>query len=246
MKIVYTNTLEKMEWKKLKKDDIFKILESHNFNKEEIIIISGAAMVIRNYKEETDDIDISVSKKYYEELLKTKKCTLERIIDGIHIWFIDDIINFSTNFYNSEYSEINGYKVQTIKSVIELKKSLGRKKDLIDIERIQKKYGKINISLLNELSNIFDDCTFYLDGKCVVEINNIKSAIKDAKQIKILLSEDMMMAFDREYAGGFYRPDWDITIDNFENCVKNYNCKWHMPYPWTILIEDSSWKSSYK
>lgn len=227
------------------KSDILKVLDKQNLNKNEIIIISGAAMVLRNLKDETGDIDITVSKQYYEELLKTRNCTLECILEDVHIWFIDDIINFSTNFYDSEYTEINGYRVQTIKSIIELKQHLGRKKDLEDIKRINKIWGKININLLNELTTIFKDCIINIEHKNVVKIENIEEEIKDAKQIEIVLSEDMAMAFDREYANGFYRPDWDITIDNFKKSIESYNCQWHMPDPWTILIEDSSWKSSW-
>ena len=226
-----------MGWQSLNKQEIFEVLNKYNLNKNEFIIISGAALCIRDLKDETHDIDISVSKEYYEELLKTYDCTLERIIDGVKIWFIDDVINFSTNFYNLEGSDINGYRVQTVESIIELKKKLGREKDFLDINGIYERWGRININLLKNLMTLFDECLFYIEDKDVRSIGNLEEKIKETNQIKILLTEDMVMAFDREYANGFYRPDWDETIEEFKKIVLQYNCKWHMPDPWTILID---------
>lgn len=122
---------------KLYKDDILKILESYDIDYNESIILSGASLVLQGVKEYTSDIDISVSDKVYHDLLKRYSCTLEKIVDNDKIWFIDDIINFGRTYYDKvEFYLLNGYKIQTIESILELKRELGRSKDMEDIKHI--------------------------------------------------------------------------------------------------------------
>lgn len=219
----------------MNKNEIFKILDKYNLNKNEFVIISGAAMVIRNYKEETRDIDISVSKEYYEELLKKYDCKFECVVDNVKIWFIDDIINFSTNFYNSEYTEINGYKIQTKESIIKLKEKLARKKDFKDIEKIKEKETERLIALIEILKELFENCDIYVDSTNIKD-EKFKEKLASIKEIKIDLTEDITMAFDREYANGFYKPVWDEIVNNFKKIIKENNYNWHMPDPFTIEI----------
>lgn len=121
---------------KLYKDDILKLLKSYDIDYNECIILSGASLVLMGIKEYTSDIDISVNDKVYHDLLKKYSCTLEKIVDNEKVWYIDDIINFGRNYYNRDYTIMNGYKVQTIESILKLKKELGRQKDMEDIKHI--------------------------------------------------------------------------------------------------------------
>lgn len=124
----------------LNKDDIFNILNKYSkLDKNEYIVISGAAMVIHDIKENAKDIDIAVTKNLYDKLIQNYDCKFERFDDksNINIYYIDDVINFSTNYIDSEYETINGIKVQTPKDIINLKKKLNRKKDKIDILKIK-------------------------------------------------------------------------------------------------------------
>ena len=122
---------------KLNKNAILKILREYNFDSQDYIIIGGASLVLQNVKEYTSDIDIAVSNNLYKKLIKKYKCQFEKNIDNYDIWFIDSIINFSNHYYEEiEYIEIFGYKVQTIDSVLELKKNLNRLKDKKDIKNI--------------------------------------------------------------------------------------------------------------
>lgn len=52
------------------------------------------------------------------------------------------MINFSFNFFDSEYIIINGVKVQTLNSIKQLKENLGRIKDKKDIKLINKRLKK--------------------------------------------------------------------------------------------------------
>lgn len=122
---------------KLYKNDILSILKEYNFNNDDFIILSGAALVLFGIKESTMDIDLAVSKKLYNSLLKRDNCILEKNIGKYNIWILDDIINFSDNGFDSfKYIISDGYKVQMLESIYELKKKLSRDKDKEDLEKI--------------------------------------------------------------------------------------------------------------
>ena len=136
----------------MNKKEILDILEKYNLNNKEIIIISGAAMVLRGLKEKTDDIDIAISEKYEKELLESFDCQFEKEITDdkkYKTYFIDNIINFSTHYYDKYSGEsLYGYKVQKVEDILELKQKLNRDKDQEAIKKIQK---FINLKNTNSL-----------------------------------------------------------------------------------------------
>ena len=129
----------------MNKEKIIQILNKYNLDKDEYIVISGACMVLYGIKEITNDIDISVTDKYYNYLLNNYDCIFERINEfGEKVYFIDNIINFSRTYYSDNKNYIDYIPVQAIDELIELKKYLNRDKDKIDIEKIMKYKGDIN------------------------------------------------------------------------------------------------------
>ena len=132
----------------MNKDDILKILNDYKLDKEEILILSGASMVINGVKEKTNDIDIAVSKKYEEELLKTYDCDLKEISNGNSVYCIDKKIEFSTNYYDFAYNIKYGYKFQKLEEIIKLKQFLNRDKDKMDIMLIKDYLETKNINSL--------------------------------------------------------------------------------------------------
>lgn len=127
----------------MNKEEILNILEKYNLDKEEYIVISGASMVLQGVKEYTFDIDIAVSPEYFEYLISNYECVFERVNEyGKKVCFIGDVINFSTTYYDSEYTLVNGIKVQSIESIIELKSKLNREKDKNDIKLLRLKLEK--------------------------------------------------------------------------------------------------------
>lgn len=123
---------------KLYKEDIIRIINSYNLNPEKYLVISGAAMVLYGFKEWTRDIDISVTKDYYVELLNKYNCNFEKVNSQQEcIFFIDDMINFGHSYYEEEHEMVEGIPVQTKDNLIKLKKKLNRKKDIIELELIK-------------------------------------------------------------------------------------------------------------
>jgi hypothetical protein len=121
----------------LNKQDILNVLARYNLPSNEYIILSGASMVLQNVKPMTRDIDISVSPKLNQYLLDNYNCVLEKELPShVKVWYLDEI-NFSTNYNNVEKLFYDGIYIQTLESVLELKKGLNRGKDLQDIKLIQ-------------------------------------------------------------------------------------------------------------
>ena len=104
----------------MNKKEVLSVLNNYNFPKNDFIVLSGAAMVLMGIKESTNDIDISVSKKFYNQLLK------------------DDVINFGSRYFDTDYLICEGYQLQTPLAIKRLKQSLNRNKDKNDIYLIDK------------------------------------------------------------------------------------------------------------
>ena len=120
------------------KEDIINTINKYKFNKEEFIIISGAALVLHDIKDTAKDIDIWVSDEYQDYLLSNYKCQFERINEyGNKAYLIDNIINFGTSFKPNEFVLIEGIKVSSIKDILELKKFLNRDKDKEIIKQLE-------------------------------------------------------------------------------------------------------------
>ena len=119
----------------LDKNQIIDILKQYNFDSNKYIVISGAAMVLLEKKELTNDIDISVTKDYYEYLLNNYHCKLDKVNEaGNKVFLINDIINFSIDYYSKDCVWINDIPIQTIEDIKKLKKHLNREKDKEDLK----------------------------------------------------------------------------------------------------------------
>ncbi len=124
----------------MNKREIIEKVKKYNFDFSKYIVISGAAMVIRDVKEETSDIDIAVSDDYYLFLLKNYMCIFDRINQyNNKVYYIDDVINFAQSYYNCNYTIVEGIRVQELEDIKKLKENLNRKKNINDIKLLNKK-----------------------------------------------------------------------------------------------------------
>ena len=127
----------------LNKEQIITLLHQYNFDSKKYVVLSSAAMVLQNIKKSTKDIDISVTKDYYEYLLNNYSCTFEKESKfGRNVYFINNIINFGMDFYTKDYVLIEGIPVQKLEDVKKLKLFLNRDKDKKDIALIDKALNK--------------------------------------------------------------------------------------------------------
>lgn len=109
----------------LNKEAILKKLETLNLNKDKIIIISGAALVLQDIIEYTSDIDLSCEKEYYKEINWNTK--IGYFNTEIKYY---DCFEIGTNFYDiNEITTVNKFNVQNINSIYKLKLLENKLKD---------------------------------------------------------------------------------------------------------------------
>ena len=123
----------------MNREEIIRKLKEYNLDVERYIIISGSAMVLYGIKDETPDIDISVTEDYEEELLENNIALIEHVSsDGTLSYIINDELNFGQNYYSTNKVFIEGLPVQSIEDIIKLKEFLNRDKDKKDLELIKR------------------------------------------------------------------------------------------------------------
>ena len=119
----------------MNKEDIIQRLGELNFSKKEYWVIAGSAMVLHGFREETHDIDLGCTTILADQLEqcypcqilpdKTRKITIANDIEIFENWLYDKIMF------------IEGIPVISSYGLLEMKKSMGREKDLADIRLIQ-------------------------------------------------------------------------------------------------------------
>ena len=109
----------------MKKQDILKKLEELSIEKDNYIIIGGAALVLQDIMEETSDIDLSCSLDTYNSLEWDTKIGLF----NTEIKY-SDYFEIGTNFYDiNNIIKIDGYNVLNLEANYEIKLLENKKKD---------------------------------------------------------------------------------------------------------------------
>lgn len=118
----------------LNKEAILKKLETLNLNKDKIIIISGAALVLQDIIEYTSDIDLSCEKEYYKEINWNTKIGFFNTEIKYY-----DCFEIGTNFYDiNEITTVNKFNVQNLNSIYKLKLLENKLKDKETIKKLEK------------------------------------------------------------------------------------------------------------
>ena len=116
----------------MNKKEIFKKLGELELDKDKYLIIGGAALVCQGIKKDTDDIDLSCSTKYYNDInWDIKMGNFDTEIKYF------DCFEIGPNFYVDNYNEINDYRFMTLEDLLELKKLENRKEDKSIIKKLE-------------------------------------------------------------------------------------------------------------
>lgn len=119
----------------MKKEEVFKELEKLNLSKDKYIVISGASLVCQDIIDETDDIDLTCSKEFYNKLdWPTRIGAFGKEVK------YKDCFEISDNLY--EYQDIvliNSYRFLSLEDCLEIKKRLNRPKDKKLIKELELK-----------------------------------------------------------------------------------------------------------
>ena len=119
------------------KSEIINQLKSLNFLKDEYWVITGTAMVLHGLRENTHDIDLGCTKTLADKLKESGyPCIL--LDDGTRKITIGDNIEIFENWLYDQVEIIDSIPVISVKGLIAMKKSIGREKDLKDIQLIER------------------------------------------------------------------------------------------------------------
>lgn len=117
------------------KTEVIEKLNNINLDKEKILILSGAALVLNGVLEYANDIDIACEKEYYEKI----NWPIKKGFFGIDIKYYD-IFEISNNLYEDykgSYNLINGYKVLNLEACLDLKRRTNKEKDKELIRKLE-------------------------------------------------------------------------------------------------------------
>ena len=121
----------------MNKKDILNLLSKLNFPKDEFYILSGASLVIREIRDEAQDLDLCISKELFNQIKDTysltddkkNECGFYHISDSIEI-VVDDKSKF-----NMEVAE--PYNLEDLYTILDFKKKRNKPKDQVDILKIE-------------------------------------------------------------------------------------------------------------
>lgn len=120
----------------MNKNDIINRLEDLNFDKTDYWVLAGSAMVLHGVRPETHDIDLGCTKEFADELEKcgyptavmsdgTRRITYAEDMEIFEDWIFDRVVF------------VEEIPVISLEGLLEMKRNLGREKDLRDIQMIE-------------------------------------------------------------------------------------------------------------
>lgn len=125
----------------MNKNDIINRLEDLNFDKNGYWVLAGSAMVLHGIRPETHDIDMGCTKEFADEL-ETEGYPIAVMSDGTRrITYAEDMEIFEDWIFDRVVF-VEEIPVISLEGLLEMKRNLGREKDLRDIQMIEEFLGK--------------------------------------------------------------------------------------------------------
>ena len=111
-------------------------LNELGFDKADYWLVAGSAMVLYGLRAETGDIDMGCAPRLSEKL-QAQGCPVDYMPDGTkHIVLAEDVELFENWLYD-RVEAVDGIPAISLQGLIEMKKRIGREKDLRDIALIE-------------------------------------------------------------------------------------------------------------
>ena len=124
----------------MNKVEITEVLNKFPYAREDYWIIAGSAMVIYGIKDKTSDIDLGCNKRL-ADALEREGFLYGYTESGNRHFKYGEHIEIFENWLNDSVVIVEGFSVVTIRGLIEMKRELGREKDINDI-RLMNEYLK--------------------------------------------------------------------------------------------------------
>ncbi len=115
-------------------------LQELPFSKKEYWVVAGGAMVLHGFRPRTHDIDLGCTKLLADKL-ERQGYAVSYCEDGTRKILYSENIEIFENWIEGTLEIISGVPVVCVDGLIQMKKKLGREKDLADIKLIEKARG---------------------------------------------------------------------------------------------------------
>ena len=119
----------------MKKAEMIEKLKAFPYDPAEYWVITGGAMVLYGIREESSDIDLGCTAGLANRL--EQEGYLYKVTDDGNRWFkLGNDIEVFENWLFDTVNHVDGIPVISVQGLIEMKKDLGREKDLREIALI--------------------------------------------------------------------------------------------------------------
>ena len=126
----------------MNKQDILQALNEFPYNRKEYWVVTGGAMVLYGIREQTGDIDLGCSKSMADQL-EADGLMLRITENGKRCFHFGEKIEIFEEWLLDSIVMVEGFQIISVDGLLEMKKELGRKKDLKDIELIREHIGSL-------------------------------------------------------------------------------------------------------
>ena len=120
----------------MNKNDILRELGSFPYDRNDYWIITGGAMVMYGIREQTHDIDLGCTREM-ADLLEKGGHLVRRTDDGKRKFRYGDNIEIFEDWLYDTTQKRDGFNVISIEGLKQMKRQLGREKDLRDLQLIE-------------------------------------------------------------------------------------------------------------
>ena len=127
----------------MNREELISRVRALPFPREDFWVITGGAMVLYGLREQTHDIDLGCTARLADELAaQGHPFTLRQ--NGARKFALDGDVEIIEGWLCDRVEEIEGIPVISLAGLTEMKRSLGREKDLRDIALIEAHLAKQN------------------------------------------------------------------------------------------------------
>ena len=119
------------------KQSLIQRVKGLPFPEKEYWVVAGGAMVLHGFRPETHDIDLGCS-THLADKLEQQGYFVSRCVDGTRKIVYSEDIEIFEDWLEGTVEIMSGVPVVSVDGLIQMKKKLGREKDLEDIAIMKK------------------------------------------------------------------------------------------------------------
>ena len=120
----------------MNRQEILERLRAFEYDRGEYWVVTGGAMVLYGIREQTGDIDLGCSAAM-ADALEAAGCPHRRMADGGRWFRYSRDIEIFEGWLRDSVGTVEGFPVISLRGLLEMKRELGREKDLRDIALIE-------------------------------------------------------------------------------------------------------------